>query len=177
MKNIIKFGRFAFILPYIIAPILCVVFENEDQGDALFISFLLPFFIDGPVMLLYPICFGITIFCVLRYRKIIRNEKQNNASEKYDAPTAEHAETSKGFDDPDMEHGETIEEQSSTGSGNANAGKAYNNANAGHTKPPAKKEIDDDDWLGSCLIQGIIILIIGAVAFGIYFVTSFQFTF
>jgi len=65
MKKVIKIGRFSFILPYFIVPIICVLFENEDLKTAIIISVFFPLFIEPPISLVYPICFLISIICVV----------------------------------------------------------------------------------------------------------------
>ena len=63
MKNLIKIGRFAFLLPYFIMPIYCVLFENEYLETAILVSVLIPLLLDSPIVLVYPVCILISIIC------------------------------------------------------------------------------------------------------------------
>ncbi len=64
-----KFGRFAFILPYIIAPIVITMQYNEDIKEAFLYAFFLPFGIESPIIILYPVCWIITIASIITCHK------------------------------------------------------------------------------------------------------------
>ena len=83
VKNFLKYGRFAFILPYIIIMIWGLVFMKLDLETIMNIAFLMPILIalyDYHIIWLYPICFGISILCVILYKKQIMSEEIDNAS-------------------------------------------------------------------------------------------------
>ena len=63
MNKLIKIGRFAFLLPYLIMPIYCVLFENEYLETAILVSMLIPLLLDSPIVLVYPGCILISIIC------------------------------------------------------------------------------------------------------------------
>lgn len=65
MKKLIRLGRFAYILPYLMMPLILMLGYAEGFSDAVVISFCLPFGIESPFVLLYPIGWIISIVCFI----------------------------------------------------------------------------------------------------------------
>ena len=76
-----KFGRFAFILPYIITPIVLMLqYPEENKWDAFLYAFFLPFGIESPVIFLYPVCLTITVISLIICGK--NSKKTDDKKEK-----------------------------------------------------------------------------------------------
>ena len=65
MNKAAKLGRFAFIWPYIIVPIVIMTQWDEDFKEAFLYAFFLPFGIESPIIIIYPICWMITIVSLI----------------------------------------------------------------------------------------------------------------
>lgn len=70
-----KPGRFAFLLPYIVLPLFVMLFWHEELTEAVMFPYFLPFAIESPVIILYPVCWIITIVSFILCAK---EAKQNN---------------------------------------------------------------------------------------------------
>ena len=81
-KKLLKAGRFAFLLPYIIMFSLFLA-EGSDIGSgfaaALLCAFVFFFALESPIVLIYPVCWIISIFCFIRYGKLLNAEKDQAA--------------------------------------------------------------------------------------------------
>ncbi len=66
MNKLIKAGRFSYLLPYIIMPVVVMLAYHEDFQEAFIYSFLLFFGIESPLVILYPVSWIITIVCFIR---------------------------------------------------------------------------------------------------------------
>ena len=74
MKELKKYGRFSFLIPYIIVPIFIVLRWKESATEALLISFFMPLAVESWIVLLYLICWIITIVSfVLCFRESRKN--------------------------------------------------------------------------------------------------------
>lgn len=56
-----KLGRFAFLLPYIVMPFLVMQLYHEDLDAGMLFAYFMPMGIESPVIILYPVCWIITI--------------------------------------------------------------------------------------------------------------------
>lgn len=65
MKKLFEIGRFTFLIPYILMPFLLMLLFREDFQEAAIFSYCLPFGIESPVVILYPLCWLITIVCII----------------------------------------------------------------------------------------------------------------
>ena len=78
-KTLLKLGRFAFLLPYLIMPLLFLM-EGTDIGSgfaaALLCTFVLFAALESPIVLIYPICWIISVFCFIRYGKLLKAEQE-----------------------------------------------------------------------------------------------------
>ncbi|MBP0974936.1 MAG: hypothetical protein J6P20_02600, partial [Oscillospiraceae bacterium] len=63
MNNLKKAGRLAFLLPYLIIPIFAMLFEREDLQNAVLISYYLPFGIESPIIILFPLSWIVSAIC------------------------------------------------------------------------------------------------------------------
>ena len=63
MSRFAKFGRFSFIIPYIVMPVMITLCFNGSFSDALVYSVFMPFSIESPLIILYPICWILTVVC------------------------------------------------------------------------------------------------------------------
>ena len=69
MKKLVKAGRWAFLLPYIIAPAVILITANVSLSDTLRATWLHPLiyltlFDDKLLLCVYPLCYLITIICL-----------------------------------------------------------------------------------------------------------------
>ena len=65
MNNLKKAGRLAFLLPYLIIPIFAMLFEREDLQNAVLISYFLPFAIESPIIILFPLSWIVSAICFI----------------------------------------------------------------------------------------------------------------
>ena len=81
MKKLVKWGRFAFLLPHLILPfyVAAVYNENFDSGG-LTLAFLIPFAIKSPLTLLYPVCLAVSLLCFLLCARDCK--RKNDAAER-----------------------------------------------------------------------------------------------
>ena len=63
MKKLIKLGRFAVFLPYLILPVSVAAAYRESLEVGLIYTFFMPLGIESPVILMYPVCFVISLIC------------------------------------------------------------------------------------------------------------------
>ena len=70
-----KPGRVAFLLPYLIIPIFAMLFEREDLQNAVLISYYLPFGIESPIIILFPLSWIVSAICFILCAK---ENKRNN---------------------------------------------------------------------------------------------------
>ena len=75
MNNLKKAGRLAFLLPYLIIPIFAMLFEREDLQNAVLISYYLPFGIESPIIILFPLSWIVSAICFILCAK---ENKRNN---------------------------------------------------------------------------------------------------
>lgn len=75
MNNLKKAGRLAFLLPYLIIPIFAMLFEGEDLQNAVLISYYLPFGIESPIIILFPLSWIVSAICFILCAK---ENKRNN---------------------------------------------------------------------------------------------------
>ncbi|MBO4459540.1 MAG: hypothetical protein J5715_00365 [Clostridiales bacterium] len=62
MRQIVfKIGRFSYLLPYLVLPFVAMIFYEEELQEALLLSFFLPFAIESPVLVLFPLCWSFTV--------------------------------------------------------------------------------------------------------------------
>ena len=66
MKTLVKCGRFAYLLPYVVLPFFCMFFFNVDFGSAWILSYAIPFAVESPILLLFPVCWIISVICFVR---------------------------------------------------------------------------------------------------------------
>ncbi len=72
-----KLGRFAFLLPYIVLPLFVMLFWHEELTEAVMIPYFLPFAIESPVIILYPVCWIVSIVSfILCAKECKRNNDQ-----------------------------------------------------------------------------------------------------
>lgn len=75
MKKMKKVGRFFYLLPYIVMPILISLIWHEELRDSFIIAYCLPLAIESWVVILYPICWILTIISfVLCFIECKRNK-------------------------------------------------------------------------------------------------------
>ena len=75
MKKMKKVGRFFYLLPYIVMPILISLIWNESLRESILIAYFLPLGIESWIILLYPICWILTIISfVLCFIECKRNK-------------------------------------------------------------------------------------------------------
>lgn len=75
MNKLKKPGRLAFLLPYLIMPVYAMLIEHEDLQNAVLISYFLPFGIESPIIVLFPVCWIISLICFIACAK---ENKRNN---------------------------------------------------------------------------------------------------
>ena len=63
MKSLIKAGRFAFLLPYLIIPFVLGLTYSENLSEALTYTVFMPLGIESPVIILFPVCWIISAVC------------------------------------------------------------------------------------------------------------------
>lgn len=63
MKSLIKAGRFTFLLPYLIVPFVLGLTYSANLNEALTYTFFLPFGIESPVIIVFPVCWIISAVC------------------------------------------------------------------------------------------------------------------
>lgn len=81
MRNVLmKVGRFAYLLPYLILPFVCMIAFHEDLPEAFLLTFFLPFGIESFAILLFPISWLISIACFILCGK--QSRKNNSRKEK-----------------------------------------------------------------------------------------------
>ncbi|MBE6851333.1 MAG: hypothetical protein E7504_06315 [Ruminococcus sp.] len=76
MKRLMKVGRFAFILPYILMPIIVMMQYSVPIEEGFAYTFFFFFGIESPFVLLYPICWIISIICFILCAK--ENKRNQN---------------------------------------------------------------------------------------------------
>lgn len=75
MNNLKKAGRLAFLLPYIVMPFLVMLLYHEDLDVGMLFAYFMPMGIESPVIILYPVCWIITIVSFILCAK---ENKRNN---------------------------------------------------------------------------------------------------
>ena len=75
METFRKPGRLAYLLPYLVLPVYAMLFEHEDLQNAVLITYFLPFGIESFVILLFPVCWIVSIVCFILCAKA---NKRNN---------------------------------------------------------------------------------------------------
>ena len=73
----VKWGRFAFLLPYIVLPPFISSLYNISLLQAALINYLLPLTIEPYILILYPICWIISIACYIEHENMLRSSKLN----------------------------------------------------------------------------------------------------
>lgn len=80
-SKVVKIGRFAYLLPYIIMPVIVMTAYKESILEGFVYSYFMPFGIESPAIILYPaswiaslVCF---ILCAIASRKT-KNGKGTN---------------------------------------------------------------------------------------------------
>ena len=80
-SKVVKIGRFAYLLPYIIMPFIVMIAYQEGLSEAFIYSYFLPFGIESPAIILYPVswiaslvCF---ILCAIASRKVNKGKGTN----------------------------------------------------------------------------------------------------
>ncbi len=79
-KSLIKWGRFAFLIPYIVVPVFIMVKWQENFATALLLTFGLPMGIESPIVILFPAGWLITIICFILWKRI--TDGMDNHEEK-----------------------------------------------------------------------------------------------
>lgn len=64
-STLIKIGRFAYFLPYIIMPLIVMALYQEEFSEAALLSFFLPFAIESSVIILYPLSWVTSVVCFI----------------------------------------------------------------------------------------------------------------
>ena len=76
MRNILmKVGRFAYLLPYLILPFVCMIAFNEDLPEAFLLTFFLPFGIESFAIILFPVSWLVSLACFILCGKQSRKNK------------------------------------------------------------------------------------------------------
>lgn len=81
MKKYLKIGQFAFLLPYFIMPLI-IMADGEPFINAIVFSLFLFFGIEHPVVLIYPICWIISVYCFIRCVKDSKKESDQTEQAK-----------------------------------------------------------------------------------------------
>lgn len=63
--KLMKIGRFAYLLPYPVLLVVCLVFEHEDLALTLLLIFLAPWAIESFLVFLIPVCWIISVACFI----------------------------------------------------------------------------------------------------------------
>ena len=61
----VKIGRFAYLLPYIIMPLVVMIAYQEGLSGAFIYSYFLPFGIESPAIILYPLSWIVSLVCFI----------------------------------------------------------------------------------------------------------------
>ena len=62
MRNVLmKVGRFAYLLPYLILPFVCMIAFHEDLPEAFLLTFFLPFGIESFAIILFPVSWLVSL--------------------------------------------------------------------------------------------------------------------
>ena len=81
MRNVLmKIGRFAYLLPYPVLLVACLVFEHEDLATTLLLLFFVPYAIESYLVFLIPVCWIISIACFILC--VIQAKKNKSRKEK-----------------------------------------------------------------------------------------------
>ena len=80
-SKVVKIGRFAYLLPYIIMPFIVMIAYKESIIEGFIFSYFMPFGIESPAIILYPIswisslvCF---ILCAIASKKVQKGKGSN----------------------------------------------------------------------------------------------------
>ena len=65
MQKLLKIGRFAFIIPYLVMPFCVMAAYHVDLEEAMRFAYLMPFGLETWCAVLYPIGWLITIVCLI----------------------------------------------------------------------------------------------------------------
>ena len=64
-SKVVKIGRFAYLLPYIIMPVIVMIAYQEGLSEAFIFSYFLPFGIESPAIILYPVSWIASLVCFI----------------------------------------------------------------------------------------------------------------
>ena len=73
-----KIGRLAFLLPYIVMPFIVMLIYHEEYKTGMLFAYFMPMGIESPVIILYPVCWIISVVCFILCAK----EAQKNSDKK-----------------------------------------------------------------------------------------------
>ena len=62
---LMKFGRFAWLLPYIILPFVVAIMYQNSIADGFLLTFFMPVGIESPAILFFPFCWLISLVCFI----------------------------------------------------------------------------------------------------------------
>ncbi len=78
--NFFKAGRFAFLLPYIIMPIIIMSVYGDGFDVGFVFAYFIPMGIESPAIIIYPICWILSIVSFIICA--VNSKKYDNSKDK-----------------------------------------------------------------------------------------------
>lgn len=64
-SKVVKIGRFAYLLPYIIMPFIVMTAYKESILEGFIYSYFMPFGVESPAIILFPISWIASLVCFI----------------------------------------------------------------------------------------------------------------